>query len=47
MKDYLGKPFTTQELWKLLLKYLQPVDKALIPDNDFSYENELKKEPKN
>jgi len=23
--DYMGKPFTTQELWKILLKYLKPV----------------------
>ena len=26
MVDYLGKPFTTQELWRCLLKYLKPVD---------------------
>jgi CheY-like chemotaxis protein len=26
MKDYIGKPFTSQELWKFLTKYLQPVN---------------------
>jgi len=25
MSDYLGKPFTSQELWRCLLKYLKPV----------------------
>jgi len=25
MKDHLGKPFTSQELWRVLLKYLKPV----------------------
>ena len=25
MLDYLGKPFTSQELWRILLKYLTPV----------------------
>jgi PAS domain S-box-containing protein len=24
MKDYVGKPFTSQELWRCLLKYLKP-----------------------
>jgi len=27
MVDCLGKPFTSKELWKCLLKYLKPVDK--------------------
>ena len=27
MVDCLGKPFTSQELWKCLLKYLKPADK--------------------
>ena len=26
MSDYLGKPFTSQELWQTLLKYLTPVE---------------------
>jgi len=25
MKDYIGKPFTSQELWRCLLKHLKPV----------------------
>jgi len=28
MKDYLGKPFTSQELWRCLLKHLQPLSFA-------------------
>jgi len=27
MNDYIGKPFTSQELWRCLLKYLKPVKK--------------------
>jgi CheY-like chemotaxis protein len=26
LKDYVGKPFSAQELWRCLLKYLQPAD---------------------
>ena len=26
MKDYVGKPFSSQELWRCLLKYLKPAD---------------------
>ena len=26
MRDCIGKPFTSQELWRLLLNYLKPVD---------------------
>ena len=26
MPDYIGKPFTSQELWRILLKYLVPVN---------------------
>jgi len=25
MSDHVGKPFTSQELWRVLLKYLEPV----------------------
>jgi signal transduction histidine kinase/CheY-like chemotaxis protein len=28
MIDFLGKPFTSQELWRCLLKYLKPVSRA-------------------
>jgi signal transduction histidine kinase/CheY-like chemotaxis protein len=30
MQDYLGKPFTTQELWRVLLKYLTPVSSTAV-----------------
>ena len=30
MRDCLGKPFTTQELWHLLMKYLKPVAVSTI-----------------
>ncbi|MDR3013365.1 MAG: response regulator [Chitinispirillales bacterium] len=33
MPDYLGKPFTSQELWGTLLKFLTPVSTSII-DND-------------
>jgi signal transduction histidine kinase/DNA-binding response OmpR family regulator len=28
MPDHMGKPFTSQELWHCLLKYLKPINKA-------------------
>ena len=28
MRDYLGKPFTSQELWRCLLRHLKPVNSA-------------------
>ena len=30
MNDVLGKPFTSQELWHCLLKYLTPVNKSTL-----------------
>ena len=33
MRDCLGKPFTTQELWQLLLKYLIPVSLTAIDED--------------
>ena len=33
MPDYIGKPFTSQELWRILLKYMTPVKDAGI-NND-------------
>jgi len=32
MPDYVGKPFTSQELWRVLLKYLTPVGSSAITD---------------
>jgi HPt (histidine-containing phosphotransfer) domain-containing protein len=34
MKDCVGKPFTSQELWRCLLKYLVPVKKEIVQSND-------------
>jgi len=27
MSDFIGKPFTSKDLWRCLLKYLKPVDR--------------------
>ncbi|MDR3000195.1 MAG: response regulator [Fibromonadaceae bacterium] len=40
MPDCLGKPFTTQELWQVLLKYFTPLSSELIDDIDEYCENE-------
>jgi len=34
MNDYIGKPFTSQELWRCLLKYLKPVNKQDTAQKD-------------
>ena len=41
MKDIVGKPFTSQELWRCLMKYLEPVKlehedaaESLLADNE-------------
>jgi len=36
MPDHLGKPFTTQELWRLLLRYLKPVSVESIDQDDYN-----------
>ena len=33
MNSYVGKPFTSQELWRCLLKYLKPVS-FVVPESD-------------
>jgi len=33
MNDCVGKPFTSQELWHCLLKYLTPVDRKTVPQS--------------
>ncbi|MDR3013366.1 MAG: transporter substrate-binding domain-containing protein [Chitinispirillales bacterium] len=44
MPDYLGKPFTTQELWRILLKHLVPISSEVIDINQQAYDmNELQK----
>ncbi|MDR2545982.1 MAG: transporter substrate-binding domain-containing protein [Lachnospiraceae bacterium] len=36
--DCLGKPFTSQELWRVLLKYLKPVESSEVDDKEDSRE---------
>ena len=47
IQDYLGKPFTAQELWKTLLKYFTPVSVSIVGvtaqmKSDESLETKLK-----
>jgi len=46
MNDYLGKPFTSQELWRCLLKYLKPVNWDSAGDNNVENDSELQKQLK-
>jgi len=39
MLDYLGKPFTSQELWQMLLKYLTPVNVEIIDEDQHKQED--------
>ena len=43
MPDCLGKPFTSQELWHILLKYLTPVDTAQPTSDAEHFEDALQK----
>ncbi|MDR2577876.1 MAG: transporter substrate-binding domain-containing protein [Chitinispirillales bacterium] len=44
MSDYLGKPYTSQELWRVLLKYLTPVSSsAADSDERARVDDELRK----
>ena len=49
LNDCVGKPFTSQELWRCLLKYLTPVsggavmDRIDSPEADMEFQNSLKK----
>jgi len=51
MRDCVGKPFTSQELWRCLLKYLTPVSRAASvsentddnPEFDSAFQKSLKK----
>jgi len=40
MYDCVGKPFTTQELWRCLLKYLTPVGVSVVNEADQTREND-------
>jgi PAS domain S-box-containing protein len=44
MSDFIGKPFTSQELWRCLLKYLKPVkqEKNTPIEDDVKFQNDLK-----
>jgi CheY-like chemotaxis protein len=42
MVDCVGKPFTTQELWRCLIKYLKPVSREELAAVDL-YEEEYRK----
>jgi CheY-like chemotaxis protein len=47
MKDCVGKPFTSQELWRCLLKYLKPLSREAAPkdtriEDDAKFEEELR-----
>jgi len=39
MHDYIGKPFTSQELWRCLLKYLKPVAFRNVPNHEDQQED--------
>jgi CheY-like chemotaxis protein len=42
--DYVGKPFTSQELWRALSKYFKPVSRqAVTQDRRIQVENEIRK----
>jgi len=49
LNDCVGKPFTSQELWRCLLKYLRPIsggnvmDRIDSPETDMEFQNSLKK----
>jgi signal transduction histidine kinase/DNA-binding response OmpR family regulator/HAMP domain-containing protein len=44
MDDCLGKPFTSHELWRCLLKYLTPVDRKIVQKNaQIEADSELQK----
>jgi signal transduction histidine kinase len=40
MPDCLGKPFTSQELWRVLLKYLTPVGSSVVDEHTHAKSNE-------
>ena len=40
MNDCVGKPFTTQELWRCLLKYLTPVSVSIVNESDQMQDND-------
>ena len=44
MPDYIGKPFTSQELWHCLMRYLKPIKREIVhKDADSSIDAEMQK----
>ena len=41
MSGYVGKPFTSQELWRCLLEYLTPVRVSVVDAADHTQDNDL------
>jgi len=41
MPDFLSKPFTTQELWRILMKYLTPVSTMVIDEHQQEIDKNL------
>jgi signal transduction histidine kinase/CheY-like chemotaxis protein/ABC-type amino acid transport substrate-binding protein len=41
MRDCIGKPFTSQELWHCLLKYIKPIDKQQNKDDEHGYGDDI------
>ena len=39
MPDYLGKPFSSQVLWRCLLKYFTPINKEAVQENTMDEED--------
>ena len=42
MPDCIGKPFTSQELWHVLLKYLTPIKNSIIDNNQGNNDLQMK-----
>jgi HPt (histidine-containing phosphotransfer) domain-containing protein len=54
MSDFVGKPFTSQELWNCLMKYFEPLDRVDaqekihqeingLPENELEYQKIIQK----
>ncbi|MDR2693276.1 MAG: transporter substrate-binding domain-containing protein [Chitinispirillales bacterium] len=41
MYDCIGKPFTSQELWRCLLKHIKPIDKQQDRNNEQAYGDDI------
>ena len=44
INDYVGKPFTSQELWRCLLRYLKPAGFTIAESDEDEFEKQLKTE---